>query len=185
MEMDMDGIEYDSIDELESYCRRVASSVGQMSIAIFGARHPDSRDYADELGMALQWTNILRDVGEDADRGRVYIPNVMLHRYHMTRDDILAKSDGVPLDRLFHDVYLQALHHYRQADRILPASELRVLMPAEIMKAIYFATLKRIKRLRYPVLRHRVSLTIMSKIGISLRAVMLRGILGVKPRSAL
>jgi phytoene synthase len=183
VEMDVDGIEYDSIDDLETYCRRVASSVGQMSIAIFGAKHPDSKKYADELGMALQWTNILRDVGEDADRGRVYIPNSMLRQYLITRDDVLGKSNHVPFDRLFDEVYQQALNHYLQADRILPTSDLRRLVPAEIMKAIYFATLRRIRLLWYPVLHRRVSLSILTKIGISLRVVLSRGILGLHPNS--
>jgi phytoene synthase len=182
--MDRDGIEYGSIEDLELYCRRVASSVGQMSIAIFGAHHPDSKTYADELGIALQWTNILRDVGEDADRGRVYIPNSMLQQYHISRNDVMAKSNNIPWERLFDEMYQQALSHYRQADHILPAYDIRTLMPAEIMKAIYFATLRRIQQLKYPVFHRRVSLSILTKIGISLRVVLLRGVLGMHPNRA-
>jgi len=182
VEMDVEGIEYASVDDVELYCRRVASSVGLMSIAIFGARHPDSIMYADELGMALQWTNILRDVGEDADWNRVYIPNNLLEQHKISRGDVLTKSDSVPWHRLFDDVYRHALSRYRNAQHCLPQSDLRALVPAEIMQSIYLATLYKIKRLKYPVLHRRVSLSILTKIAISLRVVLFCGILGVRPR---
>ena len=181
--MDLDEVEYGTVEDVEVYCRRVASSVGQMSIAIFGARHPDSRRYADELGLALQWTNILRDVGEDADRGRVYIPNSMLQDFQIRREDVLAKSDGVPWQRLFSAVYDHALARYRKADDYLPRTDLRHLVVAEIMKSIYLATLHKLRRLDYPVLQRRVSLSVFAKARISLTVVFLRGILVLRPRS--
>jgi len=182
VEMDVEGIEYGSVEDLELYCRRVASSVGLMSIAIFGARHPDSKKYADELGVALQWTNILRDVGDDADRNRVYIPNSLLKRRQISRGDVLTKSNSVPWDQLFDDVYGLALSHYQRAHDCLPRSDLRKLVPAEIMQSIYLATLHKIRRLNYPVFHRRVSLSILTKIAISLWVVFLRGILGAHPR---
>jgi phytoene synthase len=189
VEMDLDGIQYATVEDVEVYCRKVASSVGQMTIAILGAKHPNSRRYADQVGLALQWTNILRDVGEDANRGRVYIPTSMLQPFQVSRDDIIAVNQGrvaanvnpVPWNRLFSVVSRQALGSYRKANEYLPKEDLRALVVAEIMKSIYLATLRKIQRLKYPVFHRRVSLSPLSKISISLWVAFRQGILGLGP----
>ncbi len=182
IEMDLDHAPYQTITDTETYCRRVASSVGLMSIAIFGASHPDSKLYAEELGLALQWTNILRDIAEDAHRGRVYIPDELLHRFNITRDDILTLSDNTTPTALMSEISHIALDHYRKANQLLPPSDLKALVVAEIMKSIYLATLRKIIRLQYPVLRQRVSLSTTSKIVTALSVAFRLGALGLLPK---
>ncbi len=182
IEMDLGYANYSTIADTETYCRRVASSVGQMSIAIFGASHPDSSEYAEELGLALQWTNILRDVGEDAHRGRVYVPDELLRRSNLSRDDILTLSDTVSQTLLMSEISGIALDHYRKANQLLPPSDLKALVVAEIMKSIYLATLRKIIHLHYPVLRKRVSLSTTSKIVTALSVAFRLGVLGLSPK---
>jgi phytoene synthase len=179
--MDVNHQPYQNAAEVEIYCRRVASSVGHMSIAIFGAKHPNSVLYAEELGLALQWTNILRDVGEDADRGRVYIPMEWLDQYHLNRDDVLLKSNHNSWEQIFTKISRTALHHYRTATELLPVQDLKALLVAEIMKSIYLETLRKLQRLHYPVLHRRVSLSTVAKIRIALSVAFRLGVLGLKP----
>jgi phytoene synthase len=154
-----------------------------MSIAIFGANHPDSQLYAEELGLALQWTNILRDIGEDAKRGRVYIPDELLYKFNISRNDILKLSDNISQTQLMFDISCIALDHYRKANRLMPTSDLKALVVAEIMKSIYLATLRKIIHLQYPVLKQRVSLSTTSKILTALSVAFRLGVLGFSPKS--
>jgi phytoene synthase len=183
IEMDLDHTRYQTIADTESYCRRVASSAGQMSIAIFGAHHPNSVLYADEVGLALQWTNILRDIGEDARRGRVYVPDELLSRFNITREDVLTLSDNTEWEPLMTEISRIALDHYRKANQLLPPSDLKALVVAEIMKSIYLGTLQNIIRKHYPVLRKRVSLSSVSKVTIALSVAFRIGVLGFSPKS--
>ncbi|MEM9018695.1 MAG: squalene/phytoene synthase family protein, partial [Verrucomicrobiota bacterium] len=89
IEMDLEPLRFSSREELKGYCYRVASAVGLVSIELFGYENPDCRYYAEELGYALQWTNILRDVGEDAEEGRVFLPLDDLARFDLTEESIL------------------------------------------------------------------------------------------------
>jgi phytoene synthase len=181
VQMDVNHQPYYETAEVETYCRRVASSVGHMSIAIFGAKHPNSVLYAEELGLALQWTNILRDVGEDADRGRIYIPTEWLDQFQLNKDDILHKSNHASMEQIFAKLSRTALHHYRTATELLPPQDLKALVVAEIMKSIYLATLRKLQRLHYPVLYRRVSLSTTSKIWVALSVAIRLGVLGLKP----
>jgi len=193
VQMDVNHQPYQNAADVEIYCRRVASSVGHMSIAIFGAKHPNSVLYAEELGLALQWTNILRDVGEDADRGRVYIPLDWLDQSHLSKGDVLSKGGGLinlprqtsqtstSWNQVFSKISRTALFHYHTATELLPAKDLKALLVAEIMKSIYLATLRKLQKLHYPVLHRRISLSTFAKIRIALSVAFRLGVLGLKP----
>jgi phytoene synthase len=142
--MDIRPARYQSLSDLECYCWRVACAVGLVSIRIFGCTDPQSTGYAENLGHALQLTNILRDVGEDAAMGRIYLPLEDLARFGISEQELL---EGRPGER-FRDLLLfeagRARARFQAA--LPPASDARALLPAEIMKAIYSAILSRIEK---------------------------------------
>jgi 15-cis-phytoene synthase len=149
--MDLDNTRYETFDALFEYCRRVASAVGLICIRIFGCTHPDSDRYALNLGVALQLTNILRDVGTDLDRGRVYLPLQDLAAFDCTVDDL---QHGIVTDRvrdLLAFECARARSFYQEAIAARPAADRRRLIAAEIMRAVYFETLRRIERCGYDV----------------------------------
>ena len=155
--MDVGSRRYQTFDELYEYCIRVASAVGLMCLEIFGYQDPGSRQYATDLGVALQLTNILRDVGEDLGRGRVYIPQEDLHRFGVTETDLQQAAargrEGVtpPIRALLRHQALRAREYYARAAAALPSGDARQLVAAEIMGAIYFAILEKIERTDYDV----------------------------------
>ena len=150
---------YETFADLYEYCIRVASHVGLICLHIFGCRDPGAaRQYAIDLGVALQLTNILRDVPEDLARGRVYLPQEDLRAFGVTEDDLRRESrekgGGVrsPAVRaLLRHQALRAHEYYRKAARALPPRDARRLAAAEIMGAIYGAILKRIEERDYDV----------------------------------
>jgi phytoene synthase len=159
--MDIDPVPFETFDELETYCHRVASSVGLVCAEIFGYRDPVVRDYARDLGVALQLTNILRDVGVDSANGRVYIPTHDLARFGCTADDVQRMARGKALT----DERMRAVldHHaararvfFSHAVRALPRDEARAFLPAEIMRQIYWDLLARIERARFDVFRELI-----------------------------
>ena len=153
--MDVGSRRYETFDELYEYCIRVASAVGLMCLEIFGYDDPRSRQYATDLGVALQLTNILRDVGEDLGRGRVYIPQEDLRRFGVTEDDLrqAAAGSGIPaaVRQLLKHQAVRAREYYVRAATALPPGDARRLVAAEIMGAIYFAILDTIERSDYDV----------------------------------
>lgn len=148
---------YATFEDVRRYCWRVASAVGLVSIRIFGCVDPASEAYAEALGLALQWTNILRDVGEDARNGRIYLPQDELERFGVTEEDILAGVRSEAFDRLIRFQASRAKSFFAAAR--LPATDRRALVPAEIMRAIYSALLARMERDGFDVFgkRYRVS----------------------------
>jgi len=145
VEMDLDHARYPTFDALAEYCRRVASTVGLICVEIFGYQHPRTRDYAVDLGMALQLTNIIRDVATDYRRGRVYLPAEDLERFGVTDAD-LGRGVVTPAVRsLLQFECNRAREYYRRAAAELPAVDRRSLLAAEIMGAIYFEILERIE----------------------------------------
>jgi phytoene synthase len=149
--MDVGAPRYETFDHLRLYCYRVASTVGLMCLAIFGSRGSQAERYAVELGLALQLTNILRDVGVDLARGRLYLPVEDLRRFGCTEDDLRA---GVVTDRVRALLAFQAeraREHYARAREALPSAEAHRLVAAEIMGAIYRALLGRIEARGYDV----------------------------------
>jgi len=155
-EMDLERTRYGTFAELLEYCRRVASAVGLICIRVFGCTDEGARDYAINLGIALQLTNILRDVKDDLARGRVYLPGEDLERYGCTVDDLRAAAPSAAVRELIAFECRRAREFYGRAAAALPAADRRRLVAAEIMRAVYFETLRRIERRNYDVLTARV-----------------------------
>ena len=158
VEMDLHTQRYATFADLYEYCIRVASAVGLICVEIFGCRTPASRQYAIDLGVALQLTNILRDVPEDLARGRLYIPLEDLARHGCTEDDIRAEAasagGGVrstAVKRLLAFQAQRAQEYYSRAAADLPSAEARRLVAAQIMGAVYHAILDRIEGAEYDV----------------------------------
>jgi 15-cis-phytoene synthase len=158
VEMDLHPRRYETFADLYEYCIRVASAVGLLCVEIFGCTDPGSRQYAIELGVALQLTNILRDVSDDFGRGRVYIPLEDLERFACTDADLAneiahagggVRSDAVR--RLLASQAARARGYYARADASLPQADARRLLAARIMGAIYRGILTRIERGDYDV----------------------------------
>jgi phytoene synthase len=153
--MDLDTTRYETFDDLFEYCRRVASAVGMICIRIYGCRNAAARDYALNLGVALQLTNILRDVKTDLERGRVYLPLEDLRAYGCTVDDLAAGFVTEPVRRLIEFECRRARDFYQRAKAALPAEDRKRLVAAEIMRAVYFETLQRIERSGHDVFTAR------------------------------
>ncbi len=158
VEMDLDTSRYATFADLYEYCIRVASSVGLMCVEIFGCREAASRQYAIELGVALQLTNILRDVPGDLERGRVYIPLEDFARFGCHEGDLGAEAvhagHGVrsaAVKKLLAFQAQRARDYYRRADAVLPRRDARRLVAARIMGAIYRGILGRIEAKDYDV----------------------------------
>jgi 15-cis-phytoene synthase len=154
--MDLDVTRYESFEDLIEYCRRVASAVGMICIRVFGCRTEGSREYALNLGIALQLTNILRDIKEDFARGRVYLPLRDLEACGCAVEELGALRTPDPLRRLVEFECDRARQYYQRATRALPAEDRRRLVAAEIMRRLYFETLLKIERNGYDVLGPRL-----------------------------
>ena len=176
VEMDLDHARYPTFEALAQYCRRVASAVGLICVEIFGYRDPQAREYADSLGMALQLTNIIRDVAVDLRRGRVYLPAEDLARFGVTVDDLAAGKVTPAVRELLRYECDRARALYAKAARQLPPADRRSLVAAEIMGAIYFAILRRIERSGYDVFSGRIRVPRPHRAVIALR-VWLRALL--------
>ena len=158
VEMDLGPRRYETFDDLYEYCIRVASAVGLMCLEIFGYRDPRAKQYATDLGVALQLTNILRDVPEDLARGRVYIPQEDLRRFGVTEDDLKRETahagrgiqSPAVRDLLRHQAE-RARKYYARAAASLPSGDARRLVAAEIMGAIYRAILTKIEQADFDV----------------------------------
>jgi phytoene synthase len=151
VEMDLWRSRYDTFEELVGYCRRVASAVGLICLEIFGCRDSRSRDYAFNLGVALQVTNIIRDVKVDLDHDRIYLPQEDLARFGVTEDALKAGRVTEPIRALLAHECERARHFFAAAAQAMPHQEARKLVAAEIMGGIYFEILQRIERRGYDV----------------------------------
>ncbi len=152
VEMDLDVARYETWEHLEQYCYRVASVVGLLSIEIFGYQDPACRTYAVHLGQALQLTNILRDIGNDAARGRIYLPLAELTRHQVTEAEILRGEFSPRFRRLAQTTASRARHHYALARAALPTPERRNMVAAELMGAVYWRLLRKLEQADFPVL---------------------------------
>jgi phytoene synthase len=152
VEMDLDIKRYEDYEQLvESYCYRVASVVGLLSIEIFGYRDPACRAYAVHLGKALQLTNILRDVRSDAQRGRIYLPLSELARFKVPPEEILRLEYSPRFFELANSVAQRARHFYRLARETLPAADRRSMVAAELMGSVYWGLLRKLEGQRFDV----------------------------------
>lgn len=151
VEMDLDIKRYESFEHLEQYCYRVASVVGLLSIEIFGYENPACRDYANYLGKALQFTNILRDVRTDAGRGRIYFPLSELQRHGVDEQEIFNLRYSDRFRAAADAVAARARHFYDLATRALPAEDRRSMASAELMRSVYWDLLKKLERRRFNI----------------------------------
>jgi len=168
VEMDLDHAGYETFDALYPYCYRVASAVGLCCIEIFGYTDPRARDYAVDLGIALQLTNILRDVQADARGGRVYLPQEDLRRFGVTADDLAEGRYTEGFVELMRFEAARARRYYERAWAALPPADGRRLFAAEIMGRTYYALLAAIEARRFDVFGRRVSLSTARRIWIAL-----------------
>lgn len=185
VEMDLTRSRYATFDELREYCWRVAATVGVICINIFGCRHPGGRDYAMNLGLALQLTNIVRDVATDLANGRIYLPQDELERAGCS-EEALATGQVTPAVRAVLEVQCRrARDYYDRAAAALPPGEARHLVAAEIMGAIYFGILQRIEQRGYDVFSEvvRVPRPVRAWIALStwLRTLMRAGVEALTP----
>jgi 15-cis-phytoene synthase len=159
MTMDLDRNRYRDFAELETYCHNVAGVVGLMSAEIFGYENASTLDYANNLGIAFQLTNIIRDVGEDARRGRIYLPQDELQRFGVPEADIVGRKVTPEFKAMMAFQIDRARAFYAKAFAALPSTDRRAQRPGLIMAAIYRALLNEIERDGFRVLDRRISLT--------------------------
>ncbi len=150
-EMDLVRHRYETYAELEQYCYRVASVVGLLSIEVFGYTDPGCREYAVHLGKALQFTNILRDVRRDAERGRIYLPAEELRRHGVTDEEILRGVYSERYQRAAEAVAERAHEFYRAARRTLPHADRRSMVAAELMGSVYWRLFQKLEATRFHV----------------------------------
>ncbi len=168
MEMDLDIPRYAGFKDLQLYCYRVASVVGQLSAQIFGYTDRKTLKYAHDLGLAFQLTNIIRDVGEDVRRGRIYIPIDELQRFNVTADDLFSLKETDNFRALMEFQIERAEHYYAQALAELPPADRKAQRCGLVMAAIYRATLDEIKHDGAgKVLNQRLSLGKLRKVWLA------------------
>ena len=172
MEMDLGLVRYPDFKALRLYCHRVAGVVGEAAALIFGISDRATLKYANRLGLAFQLTNIIRDVGEDARRGRIYLPQDELAAHGVSEADILDARMSESFVRLMEFQYRRAMKTYEEAFALLPAADRAAQRPGLIMAAIYHALLEEIRADGFQVLDRRISLTPLRKVWIAWRAWM-------------
>jgi phytoene synthase len=159
-EMDLAGARYETWEDLRVYCYRVASAVGLVSIEIFGYTDPKCREYAIDLGLALQVTNIIRDVGVDWENGgRVYLPRAEMARFGFGEEDLAAKRETPALRALLEFEAARAEEHFARAVAVLPPADRRSMVAAEIMRNVYHRLLRKMRGDGFHVLRQRYRLS--------------------------
>lgn len=163
VEMDLAPARYASFDELRVYCYRVASAVGLVSIEIFGCKTAQSRDYAVELGLAFQTTNIIRDVAKDMRNGRIYLPLDEMARFGYSEAELQGEEYNERFVALMQFQAQRSRALYRRAADLLPRVDRRALLPARIMSAIYRGLLGKIERDRFRVFERDYRLTRVEK----------------------
>jgi squalene synthase HpnD len=165
VEMDLSKNRYENFEELSLYCYRVASAVGLVSIEIFGFSHPQSKEYAIALGMALQLTNILRDVRLDLDKyNRIYLPQEELRAFGVTEEDLRSDALTSAKKRLFRLQHFRATHYFNKASRLLPATDRSNFIAAELMTEVYHRLLTKIKHKGFNLLASPVKLNKVQKM---------------------
>jgi len=169
MQMDLDYNRYPDFATLEVYCHRVAGVVGLLSADIFGYRQPQTREYARNLGIALQLTNIVRDVGEDVRRNRIYLPLEDMRRHGVDTDQIIRLEETPAFGALLQEQVDRARGFYRKALALLPAEDRKAQRAGLVMGNIYARLLEEVSREGTATLRRRVSLTPLRKLWIAWR----------------
>jgi phytoene synthase len=167
MEMDLTTARYADFDALDGYCDRVAGAVGRLSARIFGEPSEQTLAYATELGLALQYTNILRDVGDDARKGRIYLPQSLLATHGVTDASILECRYSEGLQRVLTDMAQKAHARYDRALDLLPRDERVAQRPGLVMAAVYRELLRTLQATGFEVLHQRISLAPARKLWVA------------------
>lgn len=167
MEMDLQTNNYRNFNELSLYCYRVAGVVGLLTIEILGYTNHGAKEYARQLGTSLQLINILRDVKEDAERGRTYIPQEELKRFNVTTAMLIDSQDNTHTRALFKYQAERAIEFYEHAFSSLAPEDRYAQRTGIIMAEIYFALLNKIQAENYPVLRKKVKVSKLKKLWIA------------------
>ena len=167
MEMDLTQTRYLDFTGLERYCYHVAGAVGLLAAGIFGYANPRTLEYAKNLGTAFQLTNIVRDVGEDARKGRIYLPMDELKKFDVPANDILQSSYSDNFTKLMAFQAARANAYYARAFDALPPEDRKTQRAGLIMAAIYRATLAEVEREGFKVLTQRTSLTPLRKLWLA------------------
>ncbi|MDE3074009.1 MAG: presqualene diphosphate synthase HpnD [Chloroflexota bacterium] len=184
VEMDLEVARYATFDELRRYCYRVASTIGLICLQIFGYQDEQAREFAIDLGIALQLTNILRDVREDADRGRIYLPLDELKRFGYSEADLLARQYNDAFRQLMAFQAERARRYFASGTKLLPLLDVRARACTATMGGIYWEILQRIEAADYAVFETRVSLSGTEKLGLTGRTWLdcLRGEVGFRAK---
>ena len=169
VEMDLEVSRYATFEDLRLYCYRVASIVGLICLRIFGYTDPRAAQYGADLGLALQLTNILRDVQEDAELGRVYLPQDEIRRFGYSEEELLAGVYNEPFRRLMAFQAERAWHYHAEGARLLPLLDVRARACTAVMQAIYREVLQRIEASDYAVFDGRIGLSGRDKLGLTAR----------------
>lgn len=167
MEMDLNQNRYLDFIGLEKYCWHAAGVVGILSASIFGIKNSQTKQFAEKLGLAFQLTNIIRDVGEDARKGRIYLPVNELQQFSVPASDILNARHTPAFEALMEFQYERAQKTYEEAFVLLPPEDRRAQRTGLIMAAIYRALLEEIKADQFQVLKQRISLTPIRKLWLA------------------
>ncbi|NVD72504.1 presqualene diphosphate synthase HpnD [Duganella sp. BJB1802] len=167
MEMDLNQTRYLDYAALTKYCWHVASVVGILSASIFGATKPETLQYAEKLGHAFQLTNIIRDVGEDARKGRIYLPINELQQFNVTAADLLNARHSENFEKLMAFQAARAQKVYDEAFALLPKEDRRAQRPGLMMSAIYRTLLDEVQADGFHVLTQRISLTPIRKLWLA------------------
>jgi len=173
-EMDLDSIHYETFEDLYKYCFHVASAVGFVCLQIFGFRNEAAKEYAEKCGIAFQLTNILRDVKEDADMDRIYLPAEDLRKFHYSPEELRNGIVNDSFRNLMRFEADRAKQYYNQARSLLPLVEKESQPALWAMMEIYERLLGRIVRSRFDVFHNSIRLSGMEKMSIALKALMMR-----------
>jgi len=165
VEMDLANVRYASFAELRVYCYRVASAVGLVSIEIFGYRNPACKEYAVQLGLALQMTNIIRDVEKDLRQGRIYLPQEDLARFNYSETELQDRQYDEHFIQLMSFEAQRAEDFFAHAAALLPPEDRQSMVAAEIMAAVYHALLRRMQADQFRVFEEEYRLTKLEKAG--------------------
>ncbi|MEJ2105323.1 MAG: presqualene diphosphate synthase HpnD [Ignavibacteriaceae bacterium] len=168
MEMDLQKKRYITFNDLQTYCYNVASTVGLMCIEIFGYRHPSAKDFAVNLGIALQLTNILRDIKKDAEKGRIYLPKEDLDKFDYNESDIFNNTYNENFQRMMKYQVERARYYFDSATASLNLEDKKAMFAARAMQHIYYRMLNKIVDADYDVYNNKIKISTFKKVGISL-----------------
>ena len=168
MEMDLQTKRYLTFTDLQTYCYNVASTVGLMCIEIFGYRHPSAKDFAINLGIALQLTNILRDIKKDAEKGRIYLPKEDLEKFNYQESDVFNNTYNENFQRMMKYQVERAREYFNAATACLNREDKKAMFAARAMQHIYSRMLNKIVAADYDVYHNKIKISKFKKVGISL-----------------